>query len=48
MAIPTSQDLRAKISPEARSTEPANWLEHLKSSLERVYQLVRKKQPEIT
>jgi transposase InsO family protein len=42
MVLPTSQDLRAKMSPELRGTEHECRLNHLKDSLRRAYQAVRK------
>ena len=42
MVIPSTQDLRAKLSSEAETHENANRLENLKSSLKRAYQEVRK------
>jgi len=41
MIFPTSQDLRAKLTPDVRETEYAHRLEHLKSTLKLAYKLVR-------
>ena len=41
MILPTSQDLRAKLSPDVRETEYARKLENLKSTLKAAYKSVR-------
>ena len=41
MILPTSQDLRAKLSPDVRESECANRLENLKSTLKTAYKSVR-------
>ena len=41
MIFPTSQDLRAKLSPDVKESECANRLENLKSTLKAAYKLVR-------
>jgi transposase InsO family protein len=41
MILPTLQDLKAKLTPEARNTEHASRLEKLKSTLKSAYKLVR-------
>ena len=40
MILPTSQDLRAKLSPDVRETEYAPRLENLKSTLKTAYKSV--------
>jgi len=41
MILPTSQDLRAKLSPDVRESESAHRLENLKSTLKTAYKSVR-------
>jgi hypothetical protein len=41
MILPTSHDLRAKLTPDVRGTEYVHRLEHLKSTLKSAYKMVR-------
>ena len=41
MILPTSHDLRAKLTPDVRETEYVHRLEHLKSTLKSTYKMVR-------